>query len=240
MSRVGSRVDENKLNEEINQFVHDNNEAPPFYENPEVLVRNMRQREAARRNQGPPEARNGAGPRQPPRQPPPPPQQQPRRQPDREEYYEDDVLREPTKGELSALNFRNQPWCIYEGPELEDIAINTGVVHYLPKFSGTQGESATTHLKRFHGICQNLKAFGVEVEDFKLKAFNFSLIDAANDWFLSLPSGSIQTWNQMQRKFMDKYYPAGKAMQVRRQLQEIMQGPNESMYDYLEKVNRLE
>ncbi|CAM8891813.1 unnamed protein product [Rhodiola kirilowii] len=29
-------------------------------------------------------------------------------------------------------------------------------------------------------------------------------------------------------------------MQVRKQLQEIKQGPNESMYDYLEKFNRLE
>ncbi|CAM8944728.1 unnamed protein product [Rhodiola kirilowii] len=29
-------------------------------------------------------------------------------------------------------------------------------------------------------------------------------------------------------------------MQVRRQLQDIKQGPNESMFDYLEKFNRLE
>ncbi|CAM8978002.1 unnamed protein product [Rhodiola kirilowii] len=104
--------------------------------------------------------------------------------------------------ELSAPNFRNQPWCIYEGPELEGIVINSAVVHHLPKFSGRQGESATTHLQRLHGICQNLRPYGVEVEDFKLKAFYFFLIDAANDWFLSLPSGSIQTWDQMQKKFL--------------------------------------
>ncbi|CAM8959737.1 unnamed protein product [Rhodiola kirilowii] len=116
------------------------------------------------------------------------------------ENFDDDVLRE-----------QNQPWCIYEGPKLEDIMISTGVVHNLPKFSGTQGESVTTHLQHFHGICQNLKPYGVEVEDFKLKVFYFSLIDAANDWFLSLPSGSIQTWAQMQGKFLAKYYPAGRA-----------------------------
>ncbi|CAM8999147.1 unnamed protein product [Rhodiola kirilowii] len=115
-------------------------------------------------------------------------------------------------GELSAPHFRNQPWCILEGPELEEIAINTAVIHNLPKFLGRQGESATTHLQRYHGICQNLKPHGVEVEDFKLKAFYFSLVDAANDWFLSLPSGSIQTWEQMQKKFLDKYYTAGRAM----------------------------
>ncbi|CAM8943906.1 unnamed protein product [Rhodiola kirilowii] len=114
------------------------------------------------------------------------------------------------------------------------------VVHNLPKFSGTHGESAMTHLQRLHGICQNLKPNRVNIDDFKLKALYFSLIDSANDWFLSLPSGSIKTWVQMQRKFLDKYYPATKAMQVRRQLQDIRQGPNETMYDYLEKFNRLE
>ncbi|CAM8889998.1 unnamed protein product [Rhodiola kirilowii] len=80
----------------------------------------------------------------------------------------------------------------------------------------------------------------MNVDDFKLKAFYFSLTDSANDWFLSLPSGSIRTWAKMQKKFLDKYYPAGRAMQVRRQLQDIKQGPNETMYDYLEKLNRLE
>ncbi|CAM8980922.1 unnamed protein product [Rhodiola kirilowii] len=107
--------------------------------------------------------------------------------------------------ELSAPNFRNQPWCIYEEPKLEEIVINTGVIHHLPKFSGCQGESATMDLHCFHGICQNLRPLKVEVEDFKLKAFYFSLIDVANDWFLSLPSGSIQTCDQMQKKFLAKY-----------------------------------
>ncbi|CAM8972291.1 unnamed protein product [Rhodiola kirilowii] len=143
-------------------------------------------------------------------------------------------------GELSAPNVRNQSWCIYEGLDLEAITINTAVVHHLPKFSGTKGESATAHLQCYHGICQNLRPYGVEVEDFKLKAFYFSLIDSANDWFLSLPSGSIHTWDQMQKKFLNKYYPVGRAMQVRRQLQELRQGPNETMYEYVEKFNALE
>ncbi|CAM8882334.1 unnamed protein product [Rhodiola kirilowii] len=95
--------------------------------------------------------------------------------------------------ELSAPNFQNQPWCIDEGPKLAEIEIKSAVVHHLPKFSGRQGESATKHLQSFHGICQTLRPYGVSVEDFKLKAFHFSLTDAANAWFLSLPPGSIRT-----------------------------------------------
>ncbi|CAM8993900.1 unnamed protein product [Rhodiola kirilowii] len=152
-------------------------------------------------------------------------------------YGDNDHYHEPTMGELTAPKIETQPWCICQSPELENIIVDT---NNLPRFSGTNEESAMTHLQRLHGVCQNLKPFRVNLNDFKLKAFYFSLVDSANDWFLSLPSGSIRTWDQMQKKFLDKYYPAGRAMQVRRQLQDIKQGPNETMYDYLEKFNRLE
>ncbi|CAM8943733.1 unnamed protein product [Rhodiola kirilowii] len=174
---------------------------------------------------------------QPPLQHPPPPQA-PRRPVVHDD--EEDADEGPTMGELSVPNFRDQTWPIYEGPDLAAITVSTSVIHNLPKFSGTKGESATSHLTRYHGICLNLKPYGVEVDDFKLKAFYFSLSDAATDWFLSLPSDSIYTWEQMQRQFISKFYPAARAMQVRRQLQELKQGPNENMYEYVEKFNALE
>ncbi|CAM8944832.1 unnamed protein product [Rhodiola kirilowii] len=240
MSHHGGNYDDDNdaVNNDMNHFPQDEN--PPIaLEDPEVLVRqgNLRRRQEAMANRGGLGARGCAIPRRPYRAPSPPPPPQRRA---REEYYEYNDPHEPTLAELSIPRFRNHSWCIYEDPGLEDIAINSGVVHNLPKFLGSQGESATTHLQRFHGICQNLKPTRVDVEDFKLKAFYFSLVDGANDWFLSLPSGSIHTWSQMQAKFLEKYYPAGRAMQVRRQLQEIKQGLNESMYDYVEKFNRLE
>ncbi|CAM8989956.1 unnamed protein product [Rhodiola kirilowii] len=124
-------------------------------------------------------------------------------------------------GELSVPSFRDQSWPIYEGPDMAAITVSTAVIHNLPKFSGSKGESAQSHLTRFHGICLNLRPHGVEVDDFKLKAFYFSLQEAATDWFLALPSGSVNTWEQMQKHFISKYYPAGRAAQVRRQLQEL-------------------
>ncbi|CAM8986820.1 unnamed protein product [Rhodiola kirilowii] len=184
-------------------------------------------------------------PQYPPQYPPlpyypqhPPPQRPPRQQVVRD--GEEDEYEGPTMGELSVPSFRDQSWPIYEGPDIAAITVNTSVVHHLPKFSGIKGESATSHLTRFHGICLNLRPHGVEVDDFKLKAFYFSLQDAASDWFLALPSGSVHTWEQMQKQFVSKYYPAGRAAQVRRQLQELKQGPHETMYEYVEKFLALE
>ncbi|CAM8959891.1 unnamed protein product [Rhodiola kirilowii] len=240
MSREGSHHDYQD-DDEINLYER-NDEVPlPFVDDPEQLIRNRRarDREAIRRNQEPPKDRNAAGPVQPPRYPPPPqPRQVPRREPTFDDYYGDNNnYRAPTMGELNAPEFETQPWCICQSPELENIVVD---INNLPRFSGTNEESATTHLQRLHGVCQNLKPNRVNINDFKLNAFYFSLVDSASDWFLSLPSGSIRTWVQMQRKFLDKYYPATKTMQVRRQLQDIRQEPNETIYDYLEKFNHLE
>ncbi|CAM9000118.1 unnamed protein product [Rhodiola kirilowii] len=62
-------------------FDRNNEVLPQFVDDPEQIIQNRiaRDREAIRRNQGPPEDRNGAGPVQPPRYPPPPqPRQVPR------------------------------------------------------------------------------------------------------------------------------------------------------------------
>ncbi|CAM8962871.1 unnamed protein product [Rhodiola kirilowii] len=200
MSHTGSRVGDNIHNEEVEQVVRDMDGALPQHEEQGQMGQNGEIKGAAHVNQGPP---NGTVPSQLPQQlqpvqqfqqfqPPPlqqypsqPPQFQPPKpvqQPLIQEGYEGEhYYQEATMGELSAPNFRNQPWCIYEGPELEMIEIKAEVVHHLPKFSGRQGESATMHLQRYHGSCQTFRQYEVTVENFKLKAFYFSLIDAAND-----------------------------------------------------------
>ncbi|CAM8986756.1 unnamed protein product [Rhodiola kirilowii] len=97
--------------------------------------------------------------------------------------------------ELSAPNFQNIHWCVNEEPDMQEIEIKTAVVHYLPKFLDRQGESAIRHLQDFHGIYQTLRPYGATMENFKLKAFHFSLTDMARSWFQSLPSCSIRTWD---------------------------------------------
>ncbi|CAM8987044.1 unnamed protein product [Rhodiola kirilowii] len=57
---------------------------------------------------------------------------------------------------------------------------------------------------------------------------------------MPLPSGSITSWDQMQRKFMDKYYSHSKAAQTRKELSMLRQGRAETLFDYLERFRHLE
>jgi hypothetical protein len=47
----------------------------------------------------------------------------------------------------------------------------------------------------------------VENDTVKLKLFPFSLRSRAKDWLLSLPNGSINSWENLREAFIKKYYP---------------------------------
>ncbi|CAM8902537.1 unnamed protein product [Rhodiola kirilowii] len=132
------------------------------------------------------------------------------------------------------------PWCIRLDEDAEDIEIKSGVIHHLPKFGGIPDENPLRHLKEFHGVCMSMKSASVPENIFKLKTFPFSLVSQAKSWLMSLPSGSITSWDQMQRKFMDKYYSHSKAAQTRKELSMLRQGRGETLFDYLERFRQLE
>jgi hypothetical protein len=78
----------------------------------------------------------------------------------------------------------------------------------LPTFNGLAGEDPRTHLKEFHMVCVGMKPNGVDKEHVKLKAFPFFLKGATKMWFFSILSGSIETWNDMKKIFLEKYFLA--------------------------------
>lgn len=56
---------------------------------------------------------------------------------------------------------------------------------------------------------------------------------------MSLPARSIRTWEQLQQKFLDKYYPTAKISLLKRELVAPKQG-GESLYEHYEWIRELE
>ncbi|XP_042465796.1 uncharacterized protein LOC122048270 [Zingiber officinale] len=111
-----------------------------------------------------------------------------------------------TLRELAAPDGSHQPLCI-EYPELEvDFELRSSIIHLLPKFHGHSGEYPNRHLQEFHVVCSTMKPQGISEEDIKLRAFPFSLADAAKDWLFYLPSGTITCWSDMRRVFLDNFF----------------------------------
>ncbi|XP_027157243.1 uncharacterized protein LOC113758674 [Coffea eugenioides] len=63
--------------------------------------------------------------------------------------------------------------------------------------------------------------------------------DAAKDWLYYLPAGSITTWAQLKKKFLEKFFPASRATSLRKEICNIKQYPGESLYEYWERFNKL-
>ncbi|KAL5559707.1 hypothetical protein UlMin_035918 [Ulmus minor] len=85
-----------------------------------------------------------------------------------------------------------------------------------------------------------MKPSGTMEKQVKLRAFPFSLKDSAKDWLYYLPSGSINTWNEMKRLFLEKYFPASKAIVIWKEICGIRQMNGESLYKYWEQFKKLQ
>ncbi|KAJ8615520.1 hypothetical protein MRB53_034892 [Persea americana] len=136
-----------------------------------------------------------------------------------------------TLKELTNPDLNQQPLCI-EYPELDAaFELKSGLIHLLPTFRGLTGKDPYKHLKEFYVVCSTMKPQGITEEQIKLRAFPFSLADLEKDWLYYLPSGSIQSWNEMKKLFLVKYFPASRAANIRKAICSIRQCNGESLYE---------
>ncbi|XP_062155157.1 uncharacterized protein LOC133863203 [Alnus glutinosa] len=146
-----------------------------------------------------------------------------------------------TLKELAAPDLNQQPLCI-TFPTLDattTFKLKSGLIHLLPTFHGLAGEDPHKHLKELHVVCTSMKPTRVTEEQIKLRAFPFSLKDSAKDWLYYLPSGSITTWNKMKRLFLEKYFPASRASNIRKEICGVRQHNGESLHEYCERFKKL-
>ena len=146
-----------------------------------------------------------------------------------------------TLRELAAPDLNQQPLCV-TFPALDETTtfeLKSGLIHLLPSFYGLPGENPHKHLQEFHIVCISMKPPGITEEQIKMRAFPFSLKDAAKDWMHFLPPGSITTWNGMKQKFLEKFFPASRAASLRKEICGIKQNHGESLYEYWERFKKL-
>ena len=146
-----------------------------------------------------------------------------------------------TLKELATLDLNQQPLCI-TFPTLEDTTtfeLKSGLIHLLPTFHGLAGEDPQKHLKELPVVCTSMKPTGVTEDQIKLRAFPFSLKDSVKDWLYYLPFGSIKTWNEMKRLFLEKYFPASRVANIRKEIYGVRQHNGESLHEYWERFKKL-
>ena len=144
-----------------------------------------------------------------------------------------------TLKELVAPDLDQQPLFI-QYPQLEvAFELNSVMMHLLSTFHDFAGEDPNKHLKEFHVVCSSMKPTNILEEQLKLSEFPFSLADSAKEWLYYLPYGTVTTWNEMKKLFLEKYFPASKATNVKKEIYVIQQLKGESLYEYWEIFKKL-
>lgn len=117
--------------------------------------------------------------------------------------------------------------------------LKTGVVQLLLKFSGLATKDPIQHLDEFLEVCSSMKPSDITDEQMRLRAFAFSLKDLARDWYHSLASGSVNTWVDLKKASLQKFFPTIKGNQLKNKLCNIEQYADETLYEYFERFKKL-
>ncbi|RDX72908.1 hypothetical protein CR513_47553, partial [Mucuna pruriens] len=145
-----------------------------------------------------------------------------------------------TLKELATPDVVYQPWCI-QYPQLEPAQtyeLKSGLIHLLPKFHDLAGEDPHKLLKEFHVVCSTMRPQGISEDYIKMKAFPFSLDGAAKDWLYLQPI-LFNTWGDMKRTFLEKFFPASRTASIKKEICGIRQHAGETLHEYWERFNKL-
>ena len=74
------------------------------------------------------------------------------------------------------------------------------------QFAGHSTENPNEHWERFLRIANSIELSGVKPEVIQLQLFPFSLRDMAITWFNSLPHESVNTWEELMRAYVNKFF----------------------------------
>nr|GEU69720.1 reverse transcriptase domain-containing protein [Tanacetum cinerariifolium] len=108
------------------------------------------------------------------------------------------------------------------------------------QFHGLPGDDANKHLDKFLHVTQGIKVNGVTDHALRLYLFPHSLTHRATAWFDRLPRTTINTFEQMAKMFLGKYFPPSMETKLRNEITNfrgtfIKRRP-EDFYDLIENM----
>nr|GEX39119.1 reverse transcriptase domain-containing protein [Tanacetum cinerariifolium] len=104
------------------------------------------------------------------------------------------------------------------------------------QFHGLPGDDANKPLDKLLHVTQTIKVNGVTDDAFCLYLFPHSLTHHATAWFDRLPRNSINTFEQMAKMFLGKYFPPSMVTKLRNEITNFCQRPDESLFEAWEQI----
>ncbi|KAL4281737.1 hypothetical protein GQ457_03G019570 [Hibiscus cannabinus] len=121
--------------------------------------------------------------------------------------------------------------------ELKLVMFN--MLNSIGQFGGSPYEDARKHLRSFIEVCDSFRQQGVHEDVLRLKLFPYSLRDRARLWFNSIPSGSVESWDDLCRDFIIRYNSTVITDKLCNDITSFRQTDDESMYEAWDRYKEL-
>ncbi|KAL6219676.1 hypothetical protein ACLB2K_007435 [Fragaria x ananassa] len=149
------------------------------------------------------------------------------------------TLPRPMK-EYTLPTISNHPSCIVLPPCAVAFDIKLGTIANLLLFFGLSNNEPYLHLQEFNEACSTVQLLGIDEGNLRLRLFSFSLKDKAKKWLYNLHPRSINTWEEMQKVFLQFYFPPHKSNSMRNDLLNFRDLPSDFFYETCERFKDLE
>nr|GEU37013.1 reverse transcriptase domain-containing protein [Tanacetum cinerariifolium] len=103
------------------------------------------------------------------------------------------------------------------------------------QFHGLPSDDANKHLDKFLHVTQSIKVNEVTDDALRLYLFPYSLTHHSTAWFDRLPRNSINTFEQMAKMILGKYFPPSMVTKLINEITNFRQRPDESLFEAWER-----
>nr|GEY67051.1 reverse transcriptase domain-containing protein [Tanacetum cinerariifolium] len=138
---------------------------------------------------------------------------------------------------LPSLNGRGGPIALIAIQET-NVGLKNDMIQQVQnscQFHGLPGDDANKHLDKFLHVTHSIKVNGVTADALRLYLFPHSLTHHATAWFDRLPRNSINTFEQMAKMFLRKYFPPSMVTKLRNEITNFCQHPDELIFEAWER-----
>ncbi|GJR14288.1 reverse transcriptase domain-containing protein [Tanacetum coccineum] len=144
----------------------------------------------------------------------------------------EELLQAPTEGYEDAIVI----------PEINaNFELNHGLINLVQnkQFFGHDKEDQHAHIHYFNKITSTMRFSDVPSTSIKLRLFPFSLKGSARIWLEKEPPRSILTWDDLDSKFINQFFPPSKTTNLRNEITRFQQRFDESFYEAWDRFNDL-
>ncbi|KAF1883454.1 hypothetical protein Lal_00003403 [Lupinus albus] len=103
------------------------------------------------------------------------------------------------------------------------------------QFSGKDYEDPYAHLDNFYELVATMGYTDNEREYAYMMMFPFSLVGEAREWLKSHPTQSLTNWNDLESKFLTRFFPPARYVHAKFEISTFRQGVDEAFYEAWER-----